>query len=424
MYILSLALRNALRNRLLSALTAGAVVAGTALLTLGLSWMNGVFTSAITAGTQSLGHVRVVNAEYPQREMLQALYLNLPLTGPLVERLGGVPGVLGVYPRIQAGVTASSEGDVIGETFGMLVGAPRGYFAEVLGLDARISEGGFFSEDAAEAAEQALIGTTLASQMGAKVGADAIFLGQTQDGSISPIKVRVVGIVDSGNGLFDRQVYVDLEKARYLADIPEGAVEVLVFGADAFKAGALKEAVAAELAGMEGPGGLEPGKLAVQAWNERQPWASMLTLVRAVFVGISAIFVFIAALVVLNLMLMSVLRRTGEIGVLRALGLRAPGVVVLFVVEALAIAAVGGAIGVVLGTLPSLYLESHGFDLGTLVSKMPDTMPVNRVFRADWTPQVALLAFGLGLLMALVGSASPAIRAALIQPVQAMRARR
>lgn len=422
--ILSLALRNALRNRVLSALTAGAVLAGTALLTIALSWINGVYADFVTAGSRALGHVRVVNAEFPKRESLAPLYLNIPDTGPMTERLAALPGVEGVYPRIQVGVTASSEGDVIGETFGMVVGAPVPYFAEVLGLDQRVSEGAFFSSDPEKAAAEALIGRTLAGQMKARVGAEAIFVGQTQDGSISPIKVKVVGIVDSGNGLFDRQVFVPLEKVRWLADIPQGATEVLVYGASPDEAVALAATVRAALSGLEAQSGLQGGALVTQAWNEREPWSTMTLLIEAMLGFISAIFVFIAGLVVLNLMLMSVLRRTGEIGVLRALGLRAPGVVALFVIEALAIAAVGGALGVALGALPSMYMETHGLDIGSAVSKMPDTMPVNRMIRADWSLDVGLRAFGLGLLMALVGAATPSIRAARIQPVEAMRARR
>lgn len=422
--VLQLALRNAFRNRMLSALTAGAVLAGTALLTVGLSWINGVFSDFIKAGTQLTGHVRVVNTAYPQREALSALYLNIPTSAPIEEKLRALPGVQGVYPRIQSGVTASSEGDVIGETFGMVVGAPIAYFDEIMDLDARLAEGRFFSPDPAVAAEEAIIGKTLASQMGAKVGQEAIFVGQTQDGSISPIKVLVVGVVDSGNGLFDRQVYVHLDKARWLADIPDGALELLVYGESSARALQLEEQVRGALSGMEEQSGLGAGQLDSQAWMEREPWATMLTIISAVSSVISGIFVFIAGMVVLNLMLMSVLRRTGEIGVLRALGLRAPGVIALFVIEGLLIATVGGALGVVTGSLAGMYLETHGLDLGTAVSKMPDTVPFNRIFRADWTPGVALSAFGLGLLMALVGSASPAIRAARIQPVEAMRARR
>ena len=96
----------------------------------------------------------------------------------------------------------------------------------------------------------------------------------------------------------------------------------------------------------------------------------------------------------------------------------------MFVVEALVIAAVGGAVGVAIGSLGGVWLEVHGLDLGDAMARMPSTMPVNRVLRADWTPWVAELAFALGLVMALVGSVTPSLRAVRVQPVEAMRSRR
>lgn len=424
MLILQLAARNALRNKRRSALTAATVLLGTALLTVALSWINGVFGSFIASAVQAVGEVRVVNTAYLKREQLAPLYLNIPDTTAIVERSRGIPGVKGAYPRIQTGVAASAGGEEIGETFGLLVGAPTAYFSEVLGLRERVTQGAFFSDDDTTAQGQALLGQTLASQMGVGVGQEAIFLGQTQDGSISPIKVTVVGVVETGNSLFDRQVYVHLEKARWLADIPAGALEVLVFGDGTVPAADLARAVEAGLGDAAVKAGLEPNGLAVQAWSDREPWSGMLALVKVVFGAMGAIFVFITALGVLNTMLMSVLERTGEIGVLRALGLRPSGVVVLFIVEALVIAAVGGAVGALIGSAGGMWLEAHGLDLGDTMARMPATMPVNRVFRGDWAPWVAVAAFGLGLVMALVGSATPALRAVRVQPVEAMRSRR
>jgi ABC-type antimicrobial peptide transport system permease subunit len=96
----------------------------------------------------------------------------------------------------------------------------------------------------------------------------------------------------------------------------------------------------------------------------------------------------------------------------------------MFITEALIISALGGAVGVGLGSIGSLIMESHGIDLGGLASKMPNTLPVNRIIHGDWEPRIALLAFLLGLAMALVGAVSPALRATRIAPVTAMRARR
>jgi putative ABC transport system permease protein len=133
--------------------------------------------------------------------------------------------------------------------------------------------------------------------------------------------------------------------------------------------------------------------------------------------------VFVTALGVLNTMVMSVMERSAEIGVLRAMGLRKRGAVGMFLVEGLLIGIAGGALGLLLGMLPALYLERHGVSLGEgLTSKTG--FPLAETIYANFTWGIACLSAGLGVLTALLGSFVPALRAAAIQPVNAMRKRR
>jgi putative ABC transport system permease protein len=143
---------------------------------------------------------------------------------------------------------------------------------------------------------------------------------------------------------------------------------------------------------------------------------------RGVIIGV---IVFLTALGIWNTMMMSVLERTGEIGVMRSMGLTAFGTVALFVIEALTIAGMGGIGGVILGGLGGSYLERYGVELGgDLTQNVDASLPFQTRLYADVTPQILLAALALGLLMAFIGSAAPAYRAASIQPVEAMRSRR
>ena len=423
--ILRLALRNALRNARRSALTAATVLLGCALLTVGLAWVLGIQGNFIDASVRANGHVRLVSEAYDLRERIQPLYENLPETDPLIAALKEVEHVREVYPRIQVGVVASVDGE-IGEVFGQVVGAPLPYFDAVLDLKPRVTDGAWFE---GEGKGQALIGRALAETMGVSAGDEAIFIGQTQDGSPSPIKVTVAAVVDTGNGLFDKQVFVPLAQARWLTDIPDGAIELLLFGDNPPDASRITraleprlEALATEfeLTDIEG----EPTGFAVSSWKTREPFASLLLFARIIMGAIAGIIVFITALGVLNTMLMSVLERTAEIGVLRAMGMKVRAVVLMFVLEALTISSIGGFIGVILGSGVAIVMERYGVDLGATASDLPDTIPANSTLYPDWSPEIALAAFGLGLLMAFIGAASPALRAARIQPVTAMRARR
>jgi len=89
------------------------------------------------------------------------------------------------------------------------------------------------------------------------------------------------------------------------------------------------------------------------------------------------------------------------------------------------IASIGGAVGAVVGGAISYFiLEVHGVNLGNAVNKMPPGFAIDSVIHADWEPYMLFQSFALGLVMAIVGGALPAIRASRIQPVEAMRSRR
>jgi putative ABC transport system permease protein len=119
-----------------------------------------------------------------------------------------------------------------------------------------------------------------------------------------------------------------------------------------------------------------------------------------------------------------VLERTGEIGVMRAMGLRRHQVVSLFVLEALGISAIGGVLGAAFGGAGGYWLQVHGVNLGTVVDKLPASIPVNSTVYAQVTPGILISAVLLGLSMAVVGGVIPALRASRIEPIEAMRHRR
>lgn len=409
MLLFQLALRNALRNRRRSLLTALMVTAGIGLLMLGMAWIHGVLGGALHAAANIAGHARIVTPGYVQKEQLFPLADNLPQTKALVEAAGKVPGVEGVYERISMPVTFT-VGEELGEKFTLLQGASPGWYTDVMALPAHLEEGRMMEGD-----KEIVLGKEAAAQAGAKVGDTVIVLGQTQDGALSPGKFTVTGIADMGNTGQNRISYITLEKARYLADIPEGALEILVYGEEAEAM-----ALASTLRGLP-----ETKDLTVQAWNERSPYNGMQLFADTISFIAAGLIVFITGLGMLNTMLMSVLERTAEIGVMRAMGLKKWETVMLFATEAMGIAAVGGVLGSLSGaTVAYLWLEKHGINLGGAAKSFPSAIPINTVVYGEVTADQLVTGFLLGLAMAVVGSVVPALRASTIEPVEAMRTRK
>ena len=105
----------------------------------------------------------------------------------------------------------------------------------------------------------------------------------------------------------------------------------------------------------------------------------------------------------MNIMLASVTERTREIGIRRALGARRRDIVTQFLVETVLLSGAGGVLGVLLGVVIPI-IVSHTANMRTIVTL--------------WSP---MLAFSISALVGVVFGIYPAMRAAEMDPVEALR---
>jgi len=410
---ISLAIRNARRNLRRTLLTAATVVFGVAMMVLGMAWIEGIFGQMISLYTAQSGHVRVLDGDYAQREELQPLYENIEDAAAVEDAITEVDGVTYVAPRIVVGAVITAD-EEIGEDFTMVVGAPQDYFTGTFAGPDHLVDGQWLTGEAGEV----VLGAKIAGQIGAAVGDEVLLLGQTQYGSMSPMAAQVVGIV-SGDASLRQQAFVTLEDAQWMLDLEGGALELLVWAEDDEPETGL--ALASRIASLEGMDGY-----LAQAWIERSPWNMMIGMIGVLQGFLQGILVFITALAIFNTMTVSVLERTREIGVMRAMGLTRVGAVGMFVVEAIAIGLLGGVVGAALGAVPSAYLEAVGVTMGAdIVDATAGTgFPMTETFYADMNPEIFVNGVLIGVAMAVMGALLPSLRAAAIRPVVAMRARR
>ena len=129
--------------------------------------------------------------------------------------------------------------------------------------------------------------------------------------------------------------------------------------------------------------------------------------------GIAAISLFVAGIGIMNIMIVSLIERTREIGILKALGMRSRTVLLIFLGESMIIGLIGAVIGIisgwVLANVVALFLGRGGI-IGSALSITPIL-----------TPEVLLgaLAFGIGI--SVIFALYPAWRASKLKPVEALR---
>ncbi len=119
--------------------------------------------------------------------------------------------------------------------------------------------------------------------------------------------------------------------------------------------------------------------------------------------SIAAISLLVGGIGIMNIMLASVTERTREIGIRRALGARRRDIIVQFLVETVILSGAGGVLGVLLGVIIP-FVVSYAAGMKTIIT--------------FWSP---VLAFGISALVGVVFGIYPAIRAAQMDPVEALR---
>ncbi|MGI5861439.1 MAG: ABC transporter permease [Myxococcales bacterium] len=260
-----------------------------------------------------------------------------------------------------------------------------------------------------------LLGAGLARTLEAKVGDEIVVVTQAADGSMGNALFRVGGILKTGSVAADRsRALVHLRDLQELL-VLDGRVHEVAVLAKALD-GAAPLAAGAKRA-LDGRG------LLVRTWAQVNPEVAKMLELQSVSAWIILFFVFsVASLGVLNTMLMSVLERTKELGVLRALGLRPRQVVALVLCESLLLASVAAVGGTALGLLADGYLVIYGLDLTRFIGDFSfGGIAFSPVLRGE--VQIGRIGATLVGLFAvtLVASVWPALRAGRLQPVEAMR---
>jgi putative ABC transport system permease protein len=135
-----------------------------------------------------------------------------------------------------------------------------------------------------------------------------------------------------------------------------------------------------------------------------QQFDSITGLIGLVAIAISALGLLVGGIGVMNIMLVSVTERTREIGVRKALGARKGDVIVQFLTEAMALTGVGGLLGIIISVLITLLISA-------LVPSLPSQVPA-------WA---IISGFSVSVAVGLFFGTWPAVKAAALDPVEALR---
>lgn len=259
-----------------------------------------------------------------------------------------------------------------------------------------------------------VIGRRLARTLGVAVGDELVVLTQGADGAMAYDLFRVRGVLRGIADATDRgAVFVNLPVLRDLLLVPSGTHQIIVRRPPDLDL----EAAASEV--REVADGLD-----VKTWRELLPTlASMLDSARSAVVAMFAIVYVAIGILILNAMLMAVFERVREFGVLKALGAGPTEVMRLILLECAIQTGLAIAIGVSISVPGMLYLARVGIDLGALAGVSTMGIAIDPIWRAALSAQAFAMPIGVLVAIVALAVAYPAAKAAVIEPVEAMRHR-
>ena len=227
----------------------------------------------------------------------------------------------------------------------------------------------------------------------------------------------VRGLIRAPDPSLERSLaLISLADAQALFAYDGKVSEVALLARDSARVAETRAALAAALAQVDA----EP--LDVNPWWVVMPeLEQMLVIDNAQNYSMLGILVLVVAFGLLNTILMSVLERQRELGVMLALGLSPRAIFRLVYVESLLISGVGLALGLALALPAAAYMEGHPIPITGEVQEMSEQFgfePVIAWKLSAWNP---LIAAGLMTAIALLAALYPAVKAASARPVDALR---
>ncbi len=403
MLILKLAFRNIFRQRRRSLLTVLSMSGGFVLYALIISVEEGSYNNAVNFFTQDhTGHIQIHKGNYRKRPKI---YTTIDHPAQLSALLDANDRIHGHTFRVHAPALAYSETD---NSPVQVIGVDLERDKTTSRLADKVAEGEYFDSGVSpEGYHSAMIGAGVSNNLDITIGDEIILLSQGADGSIANDLFIVAAIIGNKDSHDKGSVFLPLKSAQDFLGMYGRVHEVSILLKDDTKARSMSASIQEQIP-----------DLTVEPWQivESTFYKSMIADKEGANFMMT-IIVFIVFIGVLNTVLMSVLERTREFGVLKAVGTRPRTIAWLITLETSLLSIISISIGLVISIPVTGWLTFVGFEL-------PEPLDVGGISMSHMQGEMSFIVFSLPaitiFIFALLISIPTGLRAARILPTEAM----
>ncbi|MFN3939547.1 MAG: ABC transporter permease [Chitinophagales bacterium] len=290
----------------------------------------------------------------------------------------------------------------------MLYGVDPLHEDAVTGLKDRMVEGQYLDDSLAN---RVIIGQGLAEKLKVKVNNKLVFTFQDATGEIIAAAFRISGLYRSNNSMIEESVvYTEIKSLRPLLGISSGNHEIAVL---------LKDAQQADLIALQY---VEKYPDAfTETWKQIAPELRMIIESFSQYMYI-IIFIILIALIfgIVNTMLMAIMERTRELGVLMAVGMNRKRIFSMILVETMMLGCIGGPLGLLLAFTTTSITAHTGINLAMFTEGF-ERYGYSAVVYPQMEVRYYFEIFSMVIIAALISALFPAWRALKLKPVTAIR---
>jgi len=395
---------NIWRSRTRSVVVISSIIIGIWSLVFLLAFMNGQVNNYISSIIENeTSHIQIHHPQFKEDFEVNQL---IPNAEEIVNELSTAEGVKATTERVLLNGMLSSSAAAQGV---MVKGVNLSEEQSVTHLREKIIDGKPI-EPAGK--NEMLISQRMAKKLKVRLRSKVVLTFQNINTDITTAAFRIVGIYKTTSKRNDELfVFADIHDLRRLAEMPDGSAHQIALLVDDFDATDLK---ASDLSGKY-------PKLKVETYKQISPDLELFnSQIKLNMIIMTTIFMLALIFGIINTMLMAVLERMKELGMLMAVGMNKLRVFLMVVLETLFIALIGAPIGMLLGYLTTSYLYTTGIDLSAWSEALEEFGMAN-IIRPFVNADTFFIISIAVIITAVLASIYPAIKAVRLKPVEALR---
>ncbi|NLO02427.1 MAG: ABC transporter permease [Bacteroidales bacterium] len=403
--IWSIAWRNVWRNKMRSIIMIAAITLGLFAGVFVIAFMQGVVDARIESATKTeLAHLQI---HVPDFLVNNDIALKIENADEILQKIEGPDSVIAVSKRLIAEPFIMAAHGTGG---GKLIGVVPEQEKRVTDIWEKITDGAYLEHESR--IPPVVVGEKLAKRLRLKVGTRINMQIVDLGGDLSIKGYRVSGIYRTTNTSYDEStLFVKFEDLKSQLGMEDNtAHEIAVLLNNGNEAAAVKPSIQKTAGNYE-----------VQTWKELSPEMSLLTDSMDQYMYIFILIILLALCFgIINTMLMAVLDRVKEIGMLMAVGMNKRRIFSMIILESALLTILGGVLGLIIGSVITKIFETRPINLSMFSEGLEEYGFASQVY-TSLRPETLVIISILVIITGVLSAVYPALKALKLNPAEATR---